>query len=153
MIATSPVLRQIAGLPKLSHAELNALWREHFGVEPPAYRRGFLIRGLAHRLQELTYRPLAPTYQARLDAMIEGMEKPNRTGRPGRRPRHDIDLLEGTRLLREWRGVTHEVTVIEGGYEHQGKGYRSLSAVARTITGVCWSGPLFFGLRKTGSGR
>ena len=48
--------------------------------------------------------------------------------------------------------MTHEVVVIEGGYEHQGKRYRSLSAVARAITAVSWSGPLFFGLRKTGSG-
>ena len=86
MPATSPVLKQIAGLPKLSQEELKALWREYFGVEPPAYRRGFLIRGLAHRLQELTYGPLAPAYQARLEAMISGTEKPNRTGRPGRRP-------------------------------------------------------------------
>ena len=152
MTATSPVLKQIAGLPKLSHAELKALWREYFGVEPPAYRRGFLVRGLAHRLQELTYGGLKPAYQARLDAMIEGTEKPNGAGRPGRRPRQDVHLLEGTKLLREWRGVTHEVTVIDGGYEHQGKRYRSLSAVARAITGTQWSGPLFFGLRKTGSG-
>ena len=84
--------------------------------------------------------------------MIAGTEKPNGTGRPGRRARQDINLLEGTKLLREWRGVTHEVTVIDGGYEHQGKRYRSLSAVARAITGTQWSGPLFFGLRKTGSG-
>ena len=152
MTATSPVLKQIAGLPKLSHDELKALWREYFGVEPPAYRRGFLVRGLAHRLQELTYGGLKPAYQARLDAMIEGTEKPNGAGRSGRRPRHDVHLLEGTKLLREWRGVTHEVTVIDGGYEHQGKRYRSLSAVARAITGTQWSGPLFFGLRKTGNG-
>jgi hypothetical protein len=72
MIATSPVLEQIAGLPKLSHAELKALWREYFGVEPPAYRRGFLVRGLAHRLQDLIYGGLKPAYQARLDSMIEG---------------------------------------------------------------------------------
>ena len=127
MTATSPVLKQIAGLPKLSQDELKVLWLEYFGVEPPAY-------------------------QARLDAMIEGTEKPNGAGRPGRRPRQDVHLLEGTRLLREWQGVTHEVTVIEGGYEHQGKRYRSLSAVARAITGTQWSGPLFFGLRKTGAG-
>jgi hypothetical protein len=75
----------------------------------------------------------------------------DRGGRPGRRPRHDVHLLEGIRLLREWRGVTHEVTVVDGGYEHEGKRYRSLSAVARAITGTQWSGPLFFGLRKTGS--
>jgi hypothetical protein len=153
MTPASSVLKQIAGLPKLSHAELKALWREYFGGEPPAYRRGFLIRGIAHRLQELAYRPLAPAYQARLDAMIEGTEKLNGAGRPGRRPRHDVHLLEGTKLLREWRGVTHEVTVIDGGFEHQGKRYRSLSAVARAIAGgTQWSGPLFFGLRRTGNG-
>jgi hypothetical protein len=48
MTATSPVLKQIASLPKLSQDELKALWREYFGVEAPAYRRGFLVRGLAH---------------------------------------------------------------------------------------------------------
>ena len=80
---TSPVLRQIAGLPKLSHAELKLLWKEYFGVEPPAYRRGFLVRGLAHRLQELAYGGLKPAYQARLAAMIEGKDKPHgRSGRP-----------------------------------------------------------------------
>jgi hypothetical protein len=153
MTATSPVLKQIAGLPKLSHAELKALWCDYFGAEPPAYRRGFLIRGIAHRLQELAHRPLAPAYQARLEAMISGTEKPNGGDRPGRRARQEVNLLEGTKLLRDWRGVTHEVTVIDGGYEHQGRRYRSLSAVARAITGTQWSGPLFFGLRKTGSGR
>jgi hypothetical protein len=147
---TSPVLKQIAGLPKLSYPELKALWREYFGAEPPAYRRGFLIRGLAHRLQELAFGGLKPAYQARLDAMIEGTDKPN--GRSGRRPRQDVQLMEGTKLVRDWRGVAHEVAVIEGGFEHQGRRYRSLSAVARAITGTQWSGPLFFGLRKTGSG-
>ncbi len=151
MTTTSPVLKQITGLPKLSHADLKALWREYFGAEPPAYRRGFLVRGLAHRLQELTYGGLKPGYQVRLDAMIAGTEKPNGACRPGRRARQEVNLLEGTKLLRDWRGVMHEVTVIEGGYEHQGKRYRSLSAVARAITGTQWSGPLFFGLRKTRS--
>jgi Protein of unknown function (DUF2924) len=70
------------------------------------------------------------------------------------RPLTDAPLqAEGTKLLREWRGVAHEVTVIDAGYEHQGRRYKSLSAVARAITGTQWSGPLFFGLRKTGSGR
>src|ERR671919_2616160 len=133
MTATSPVLKQIAGLPKLSHAELKALWKEYFGVEPPAYRRGFLIRGIAHRLQELTYRPLAPAYQARLDAMIEGTDKPNGAGRPGRRPRHDVHLLEGTKLLREWRGGVHEGTGIGGGHEHQGRRHPRLSAGAPAL--------------------
>jgi hypothetical protein len=98
LTAISPVLKQIAGLPKLSHGELKALWREYFGVEPPAYRRGFLVRDLAHRLQELTYGGLKPAYQARLDAMIEGTEEPNGAGRPKRRARQEVNLLEPNAL-------------------------------------------------------
>src|ERR671919_263176 len=120
-MTTSPVLKQIAGLPKLSHADLKALWREYFGVEPPAYRRGFLVRGLAHRIQELTYGGLKPEYQVRLDAMIEGTEKPNGAGRPGRRPRHDVHLLEGTKLLREWRGGAPPGAGGRGGHQHHGQ--------------------------------
>ena len=152
MTATSPVLKQIAGLPKLSQDELKALWRAYFGVEPPAYRRGFLVRGLAHRLQELTYGGLKPAYQARLDAMIDGTEKPNGAGRPGRRPRQDVHLLEGTKLLREWRGVEHKVTVLADGFEWEGRRYKSLSAVARAITGTRWNGLTFFGVKRHGDG-
>jgi len=53
-----------------------------------------------------------------------------------------------TRLVREWKGITHEVTVVEGGFEYQGRRYRSLSAAARAIAGTRWNGPLFFGLRN-----
>jgi hypothetical protein len=56
-------------------------------------------------------------------------------------------LSPGTRLLREWQGVTHHVTVLASGFEYGGTSYRSLSAIARLITGSSWSGPLFFGLR------
>ena len=119
MTATSPVLKQIAGLPKLSHAELKALWREYFGVEPPAYRRGFLIRGLAHRIQELTYGGLKPTYQARLDAMIE--EQRSRTARPARTTAAPgCPPARGHEAAARVAGREHEVTVIDGGYEHEG---------------------------------
>ena len=57
-------------------------------------------------------------------------------------------LSVGTRLLREWQGVTHHVTVQAEGFEYNGKSYRSLTAIARLITGTAWSGPLFFGLRS-----
>jgi hypothetical protein len=56
-------------------------------------------------------------------------------------------VAPGTRLLREWRGYTHHVTVLAAGYEYNGKSYRSLTAIARQITGTAWSGPVFFGLR------
>ncbi|EWS54643.1 MULTISPECIES: DUF2924 domain-containing protein [unclassified Methylibium] len=57
-------------------------------------------------------------------------------------------VAPGTRLLREWQGRTHQVTVLSSGYEWNGQTYRSLSAIARSITGTAWSGPLFFGLRR-----
>ena len=109
-----------------------------------------MVSGLAHRLQELTYGGLKPAYQARLDVMIAGTEKRNRAGHSGRRPRHDVHLLEGTKLLREWRGIMHEVTVVEGRSARQalpeplgGRPRDHRHPVVR---------PLFFGLRKTGSG-
>lgn len=58
-----------------------------------------------------------------------------------------LSLAAGTRLLREWQGQTHHVTVLPQGYEYNGETYRSLTAIARLITGTAWSGPLFFGLR------
>ena len=137
---TTPILRQIAQLPQLSQPELKGLWREYFGVEPPAYRKGFLVRGLAHRIQELTYGGLSPAHQARLEAHIADED-----GGKRKRNGHGA-LLIGTRLVREWKGVAHEVTVIDGGFEYQGRRYRSLSAVARAITGTRWNGWLFFAL-------
>ena len=59
------------------------------------------------------------------------------------------NLLVGTRLLREWQGIEHTVTVLDSGFEWEGRPYASLSSVARAITGTRWNGPLFFGLRTT----
>lgn len=144
---TQSVLKQIAELPTLPQARLKELWKEYFGVEPPAYRKGFLVRGLAHRIQELTYGGLSDAHQARLDALIADSEAPGGRGKGSGKRQNREDLLLGTRLIREWKGVEHETTVIEGGFECQGRRYRSLSAVARAITGTRWNGPMFFGLR------
>lgn len=146
---TAPMLKQITELPTLPQDRLKALWREYFGVEPPAYRKGFLVRGLAHRIQELTFGGLSPAHQARLEAMIEDEGAPSN----GRKRVNGERFLLGTRLVREWKGIAHEVTVIEGGFEYQGRRYRSLSAAARAITGTRWNGPLFFGLRNHGGER
>ena len=151
MSSPNGVLAQIANLPSLPHEQLKALWREYFGVEPPAYRRGYLVRGLAHRIQELAYGGLSAPYQARLEALIADDKTTRRGRKPGRKvPKADW-LLIGTRLMRDWKGVAHEVTVIDGGFEYQGRLYRSLSAIARAITGTRWNGPLFFGLRAEGN--
>mgnify|MGYP003627526027 CR=1 FL=1 len=141
------VLKQIADLPTLPQARLKELWKEYFGVEPPAYRKGFLVRGLAHRIQELAYGGLPDAYQKRLDALIANAEPDAKGRKRGKSALPGEQLLTGTRLVREWKGVDHETTVIEGGFEYQGRKYRSLSAVARAITGTRWNGPMFFGLR------
>ncbi len=144
---TTPILKQIAALHDLDHGKLKALWREYYGTEPPGYRRGFLIKALAYRIQELTYGGLSKEAREELDARIKG-EAPkgkSRHGLPKDRP------VAGTRLVREWQGVEHHVTVLTDGYEYQGRKYKSLSAIARAIAGTRWNGPLFFGLRRPGS--
>ena len=61
------------------------------------------------------------------------------------------ELKPGTRLMREWQGRTYDVLVLDGGFSWQGTRYRSLSAIARKISGTAWSGPLFFGLKQNRS--
>jgi len=143
---TTPILKQIAELHGLDHCELKDRWREYFGAEPPGYRRGFLIKALAYRIQELTYGGLPQEVREELDARIEGREHKGkrRNGASNDRP------VAGTRLIREWQGVEHHVTVLTDGFEYQGRKYKSLSAIARAIAGTRWNGPLFFGLRKHG---
>ena len=145
-VPINPVVKQIAELQNKSFAELKALWEELYGKPPPAYRRGFLTRALAFRIQELVYGGLPPAYQARLDALIDDRPDPARTKRP-----HSLGAdrpVVGTRLIREWRGVEHVVTVTVDGFEYAGRPWKSLSAIARAIAGTRWNGPAFFGLRS-----
>ena len=144
---TTPILRQIADLQDRSQDELKAMWGEYFGTEPPAYRRGFLIRGLGQRIQELSYGGLPAAHQKRLDALVND-QLPSK-GRGRAKTFHsgqDQRLLIGTRLVREHQGVDHEVVVADGGYEYGGRLFKSLSAVARHISGTRWNGWAFFGL-------
>jgi hypothetical protein len=144
---STPILRQIASLQDRSQDELKAMWAEYFGTEPPAYRRGFLIRGLGHRIQELTYGSLPAAHQKRLDALVDEHAAPKGRGRartPHAGPQQR--LLIGTRLVREHQGIAHEVVVTDGGYEYGGRPFKSLSAVARHITGTRWNGWAFFGV-------
>ena len=137
---TLPILKQIADLQGKPQDELKALWAEYFGTEPPAYRRGFLLRGLAQRIQELTFGGLPAAHQARLDALIE--DKPSRR----KNPEPATSLLPATKLVRDWQGVAHHVTVTADGFEYQGRRFKSLSAIANLITGTRWSGWTFFGV-------
>ena len=143
-------LAQVAALPEKSTAELKQLWRELYDREPPPYNRPFLVKRLAYRIQELAFGGLSARAEAKLSELIE--EEDRRV--KGKQPLRKGDLpIVGTRLIREWQGVEHCVTVLTDGYEYAGRPYRSLSAVARSITGTRWNGPLFWGLRNYRSGK
>jgi hypothetical protein len=139
------VLAQIASLKLLATPVLKARWRELFASEPPAYNRRFLESRLAYRIQELAYGGLKPETIERLEALGEQLDGGNPIVR---RTRTDMKPIAGTRLIREWKGVEHCVTVLDDGYEYQGRPFKSLSAIARAITGTRWNGLLFFGLKN-----
>jgi hypothetical protein len=143
-------LAQLAVLPEKTPAELKQLWRELYDREPPSGNKPFLIKRLAYRIQELAYGGLSARAEAKLNVLIEeedrrvkGLPSLRKSDRP----------IAGTRLLRQWQGMEHCVTVLDDGFEYEGAKYRSLSPIARAITGTRWNGPLFWGLRGHRSGR
>jgi hypothetical protein len=141
---TDSVLAQIAALVKASLPELRAQWRDLFGKEAPGINRAYLERRIAYRLQELAYGGLSDASRMKLDALAKTADK----GSSARtRARAQDRPIAGTKLLRVWQGVEHSVTVLQTGYDYQGRSFASLSAVARHITGSRWNGPAFFGLR------
>lgn len=140
-----PVPTHLAALKSTPTTELKAQWRELFETEPPAFNRRYLESRLAYRIQELVYGGLKPETVRRLETLGEQLDGGNITLR---RIRADLKPITGTKLIREWQGVEHTVTVLADGYEWQGRPYRSLSAVARAITGTRWNGWIFFGLKS-----
>ena len=148
-IPQADVLGRLAALKTTETPDLKQQWRELFGAEPPPYNRRFLESRLAYRIQELAYGGLKPETLARLEKLGEQFDG----GKVAvRRIRGDDRPITGTRLIREFQGVEHTVTVLQDGYEYQGRPYQSLSAIARAITGTRWNGWVFFGLKnKRGS--
>ena len=145
---TSSVEAEIARLRGLDAKVLRARWRTSFGHDaPPLLARHLLFAMLAYRLQAeamgdldaetvrfLKHVDLAPSRKAAVP-LTQAFERRTR------------DLLPGTVLTREWGGQRHKVMVLEGGFAWQGRPYRSLSEIAKLITGTKWNGPRFFGLR------
>ena len=147
---TDPVLARVAALKSTPTPKLKDLWKELNGTEAPRFSRPYLESRLAYRIQELAYGGLRPETVARLEALGRELERGGsikRRGGAGDRP------VVGTRLVREWQDAEHVVTVRADDFEYAGRPYKSLSAIARAITGTRWNGPLFFGLRQPGGGR
>jgi len=147
------ILKQIAQLPRLSFGELQERWRALFGSEPPAYNKTFLVKRLAHRIQELAYGGLSESAKARIQEIERETGNAEFTAIDRSAPRKKGMPVIGTRLIREWNGGRYEVTVGRDGFEYQGKTYRSLTAITKVITGVHWNGPAFWGLRRNGNGK
>jgi hypothetical protein len=140
------VLARVAALKTTPTPSLKTQWRELFGKEPPPYNRRFLESRLAYRIQELAYGGLKKETRERLEALGQALDGGTVSVR---KARVDQDRpITGTKLIREWQGVEHMVTVLDDGYEYQGRPHKSLSAVARAITGTRWNGWLFFGLKN-----
>lgn len=145
MTNTDPIPARLVALKTTPTQELKNQWRELFDSEPPAFNRRYLESRLAYRIQELAYGGLKPETVKRLEALGEQLDGGNITLR---RIRADLKPIAGTKLIREWQGIEQTVTVLVDAYEWQGRPYRSLSAVARAITGTRWNGWVFFGLKS-----
>jgi hypothetical protein len=133
----------LARLPELNLGELRREWRTLYKTEAsPHLSRELLVRAVAYRMQEVTLGGLRPGRQRQLRQIAQQFKQTgaaNISARP--------ELKPGTRLVREWQGRTYEVLVLDDGFSWQDTHHRSLSALARKITGTPWSGPLFFGLK------
>ncbi|HZK89403.1 MAG TPA: DUF2924 domain-containing protein [Stellaceae bacterium] len=135
---------RLIGLEALSTTDLRIEWRRLYRATPPTrLSRDLLIRGVAYRVQENADGGFSPTIRRMLRSRSAGSDH---RGGPAVSPA--VILKPGTKLVREWHGRAHTVSVLDEGFEYQGKHYRSLTRVARHITGVHWSGPLFFGISK-----
>jgi hypothetical protein len=142
-VTTASVAAQVADLSTLPMPELWTLWDHFFKRRPENPNRNYLQSRVAYKLQEQAFGGLPADTERRLVNI--GMRHSRIKSRQIAR---EIELAPGTVLIREWGERDHKVTVTaEGTFEYMGKFFKSLSAVARHISGTQWSGPLFFGLR------
>jgi hypothetical protein len=150
MTTHEPILARLAALKAMSVNELKAEWQALYDAPAPNNSRTFLESRLAYRIQELTYG--GPDKQTRrlLDLLADEVEGTLTRKAQIADPRNPV---VGTKLIREWKGVAHTVTVLREGFDWDGRRYKSLSAVARAITGTRWNGYRLFGLRAATRGQ
>jgi hypothetical protein len=141
--AAGELSREIEALAKLTIDQLKERWRSIYQSDPPGRSsRKLLVSAIAYRMQESAWGGLKPAVRALLERVSE-----NPTGSRVAFNRAVTKASAGTVLIRDWRGQSHHVTVLDNGVLYRKQNYRSLSQVARVITGTRWSGPRFFGLK------
>jgi len=127
----------------MDYASLRAEWRRLYRANPPRkVTRNLLLLAVACKIQEQAFGGLGAATRRRLAELAQTLERGGDVTRS-----RVARLRPGAKLVREWHGKTHTVTVCEDGFEWRGRHWRSLSVIAREITGGHWSGPRFFGLK------
>jgi len=143
-LAAGAVEIELIKLARLPIKDLRDMWKERLGSEPPEIRsREVMARLLAWRVQAEASGGLDLPSERKLREIGDALK---RTGIY--EPKQRRDLSPGVVVTREWKGRVHRVAVTTGGFEYDGRRFKSLSDVARTITGTRWSGPRFFGLEQ-----
>lgn len=140
----SDVEAKIAALDVFPLAELRKRWSRLFNSSvPKGFSRDLIVRGISYKIQEKVHGGLSQAGKRKLRTLAKQLEADDRSGfDPG------LTLKSGAKLIREWRARTYTVIVLPDGFQFEGRRYGSLSKIAREITGVRWSGPRFFGLKK-----
>lgn len=143
------ILAQLAAFEAMDTPALVAEYQRIFGEAPRCKNKVWLRRNVSWKVQELHYGGLSPAARERLERLIDQVVVPGIDATtPAPPPRHPDPGAPpvGTTLVRRWREVEVRVTVVAGGYEHEGRTFRSLSAVAQHVTGAKWNGRAWFGL-------
>ena len=165
-ITIKDVTAELVALDDLTVSELHTKWLELFGEASRSRNKKYLIKRIAYRLQELAEGGLNAESLGRIDELAATTPVRQRASRkskavapesaptldvaPDAKPRDPRLPPVGSPLTREHKGTTHEVTVLDDGFEYAGERFRSLSAIAKRITGTSWNGWLFFGLANRG---
>ena len=144
------VMAQLAAMKAMSVNELKEKWEALFGNKAPNNSRAFLELRIGYRIQELSFGGLSKETRRTLDLLADEVEGKSIRKSMISDPRNPII---GTRLIREFQGTEHTVTVMKDGFDWQGRRYKSLSAIAKAISGGTWNGYRFFGLREAKGAR
>lgn len=137
------VLARVLALPKMTTKELQEIWKEMFNKDAPKMHKTLLVKKLAYQIQKIAYGG-SDDIEKRIAEHAN-----NYFGSGGNKQKRKTSYhspIVGTKLVREYKGIEHQVTVLGDGFEYQNCKYTSLSKIAGEITGVAWSGPAFFGL-------
>jgi hypothetical protein len=141
---TKPIEAELAALGNMNAPDLRKEWARYYRSHPPTkLSRDLLQLGIAWKLQERAFGGLSSMSKRQIAELAQTME-----AKADLTKARTVSLRPGARLVREWNGETHEVLVVEDGFQWRGKTWRSLSVIAREMTGTHWSGPRFFGIGK-----